>query len=206
VSKRSFAALIRWALAMVMPMPLSCVLASCSQTDNPNVWYNKTMVENLGSRTTAAPNAADQVVAPAAPVMAASAGPPMAAPGGVATPATPSGPVPPGELYWSEISCGTPGPAPTAAGMRATAAATMAPTPNGVALQMTECDVARRSGRPDKVELSAANGMRMLTLAYLRGPQPRVYHFVAGRLVSIDYVPRPSLPPRKRHADQARAM
>lgn len=204
MSKRPFAAIIRWALISVTPTLLICALARCSQSNDPNAWYNKTMVENLGGHTTPAPDAPDQPVAPGGPEYAVAAAPGVAPPGGpgIAPPGGPlpaSGPVPPGELYWSETSCGAlPPPPPTGFA-----------TPTDISLQMTECDVARRSGRPDKVELSAApNGVRGLTLSYLRGPQPHVYHFVAGRLVSIEYLipPPPAGPPRKQRPRQARAM
>lgn len=192
VSRRAFVTLIRSARCAVTAIPLMGVLAGCSQTDDPNIWYNKTLVENFGGHTTPSPDA------PGPPIAAADASYATAAAPGVAMPANPipaGGPVPPSELYWSETSCGA-------------EAATLAPSPmalppTDIALTMTECDVARRAGRPDKVELPAdGNGLRTLTLAYLRGPQPRVYHFTAGRLVSIEFLPPPPppAPPSKRHA------
>ncbi|MGB6538338.1 MAG: hypothetical protein WBF58_20510 [Xanthobacteraceae bacterium] len=200
-------------LCVMLTIPaLTCGLLSCSDGGDPNAWYNKTVVENFGGHTAPATDAPDQAVAPGGVVVAAPPGTPMAAPGTVVAAAggpvvvPPTGPVPIGELYWSDSSCGVLPPPATAVG--GVAAAAIAPAPTDVTLQMTECEVARRAGRPDKVELTpVANGLRMLTLSYLRGPQPRVYHFVAGRLVSVEYLPPPPPPPPpKRRAGHPRAM
>jgi len=105
--------------------------------------------------------------------------------------ATPYGAVPPNELYRSEASCGTMVPPP---GGHASADV------SDIGLQMTECEVARHYGPPDKVELGALpNGARLLTLSYLRGPRPRIYHFAYGRLVSIENLAAP--PPHNKHAE-----
>jgi hypothetical protein len=201
-------------LCVMLTIPaLACGLISCSDNGDPNAWYNKTVVENFGGHTTPA-DGSDQPVAPGGAVVAAPPGTPVAAASGPVVAAAggpvvvpPNGPVPPGELYWSDTSCGAlplpPPPATTVGGVPAATA--IMPVPTDITLQMTECDVARRAGRPDKVELSAAGyGPRMLTLSYLRGLQPRVYHFVAGRLVSVEYLPPP--PPPKRSARHPRAM
>jgi hypothetical protein len=66
----------------------------------------------------------------------------------------------------------------------------------GIALQMTECDVVRRAGPPDQIELgSNERGERALTLTYIHGPRPGVYRFAAGRLASIERGPQPPAPP-----------
>jgi hypothetical protein len=68
----------------------------------------------------------------------------------------------------------------------------------GIALQMTECDVVRRAGAPEKVDLGTAEGgERSLVLTFTRGPHPGVYRFTGGRLVSIERAPTPAAPPPK---------
>jgi hypothetical protein len=75
------------------------------------------------------------------------------------------------------------------------AADTTAPAalvPGGVALQMTECDVVRRAGTPEKVDLGAdERGDRAVVLTYTGGPLPGVYRFSAGRLVAMERAPGP---------------
>ena len=57
----------------------------------------------------------------------------------------------------------------------------------GIALQMTECDVVRRAGATDKVDIAAnERGERAVTLTFSRGPWPGVYRFTGGRLISIE--------------------
>lgn len=71
---------------------------------------------------------------------------------------------------------GTPAPAPL--------------QPGGIALQMTECDVVRRAGAPERLEIGAArNGDREVVITYIRGPRPGIYRFVAGRLASVERSP-----------------
>jgi len=79
--------------------------------------------------------------------------------------------------------------APTAAG------GTVA---GGIALQMTECDVVRRAGPVEKIDIgSDERGERAVTLTYLRGPWPGIYRFTGGRLVSIERAPGPPPAPAK---------
>jgi hypothetical protein len=60
----------------------------------------------------------------------------------------------------------------------------------GIALQMTECDVVRRAGPPDDLEVGATpGGERAIVLKYLRGPRAGIYRFAGGRLVSIERAP-----------------
>jgi hypothetical protein len=67
----------------------------------------------------------------------------------------------------------------------------------GISLQMTECDVVRRAGPAEKVDLGAnERGERSLVLTYLKGPWPGIYRFTGGRLVSIERAPTPP-PPAK---------
>jgi hypothetical protein len=71
----------------------------------------------------------------------------------------------------------------------------------GVALQMTECDVVRRAGAPERVELGAnERGERAVVLTYARGPRPGVYRFAGGRLYSIERGPEPPAPARQQKA------
>ena len=64
-------------------------------------------------------------------------------------------------------------------------------------MRMTECDVVRRAGPTEKVDLGAnERGERSLVLTYLRGPLPGIYRFTGGRLLSIERAPAPP-PPEK---------
>jgi hypothetical protein len=90
------------------------------------------------------------------------------------------------ELYSSDASCG--GIALGSGRPASTAAA------SDIALDMTECEVARRVGAPDKIDLATGEkGERLLLLTYARGERPRVYRFAAGRLTGIEALtPAPS--------------
>lgn len=67
----------------------------------------------------------------------------------------------------------------------------------GVALGMTECEVARSEGVATSTEIGAnAAGDREVTLTYLGGARPGIYKFTAGRLSSIDRAPEPARPER----------
>ena len=57
----------------------------------------------------------------------------------------------------------------------------------GIALQMTECDVVRRAGAPEQLQIGTdERGDRSVKITYLRGARPGIYQFAAGRLVSIE--------------------
>jgi hypothetical protein len=59
-----------------------------------------------------------------------------------------------------------------------------------VALQMSECEVVRRVGAPDKIDLGANERReRAVVLTYNHGTRPAIYTFADGRLVSIQGVP-----------------
>lgn len=59
-----------------------------------------------------------------------------------------------------------------------------------VALQMSECEVVRRAGAPDKVDFGTNERReRSVVLTYTRGGRPGIYTFADGRLVSIEGVP-----------------
>jgi hypothetical protein len=69
--------------------------------------------------------------------------------------------------------------------------------PAGIALDMSECDVVRRAGQPEKVDIGTnERGERTATLTYLRGTRPGIYHFTAGRLTSMERAPEPPPPAR----------
>ena len=62
--------------------------------------------------------------------------------------------------------------------------------PGGIALQMTECDVVRRGGAPEQLQIGAdERGDRSVVITYIRGPRPGIYRFTAGRLTSIERAP-----------------
>jgi hypothetical protein len=66
-----------------------------------------------------------------------------------------------------------------------------------IALDMTECDVVKRAGAPERVELGTnARNERTAVLTFIRGARPGIYHFTAGRLTSMERAPEPPAPPR----------
>jgi hypothetical protein len=66
----------------------------------------------------------------------------------------------------------------------------------GIALEMTECEVVKRAGPPENVEVGTnERGERAVTLTYNSGPRPGIYHFAGGRLYDIDRVEAPPPPP-----------
>jgi hypothetical protein len=72
--------------------------------------------------------------------------------------------------------------------------ATVPTVQGGIALQMTECDVVKRAGATEKVDIGTNDrGERAVTLTFTRGPWPGIYRFDNGRLTSIDRAP--GLPP-----------
>ena len=67
-----------------------------------------------------------------------------------------------------------------------------------IVLQMTECDVVRRAGLAEKVDLGAdERGERSVVLTFTRGPWPGIYRFAGGRLFSIERLPGPPPAPAK---------
>lgn len=76
----------------------------------------------------------------------------------------------------------------------------MGPTvTGGIALRMTECEVAARAGQPNSVQIGAeTDGERTAVLTYLQGPWPGLYRFRAGRLTSIERVNVPEPPKSKK--------
>jgi hypothetical protein len=60
----------------------------------------------------------------------------------------------------------------------------------GIALQMTECDVVRRAGAPEQLQIGTdERGERAVVITYIRGARPGIYRFAAGRLTAIERAP-----------------
>jgi hypothetical protein len=68
-----------------------------------------------------------------------------------------------------------------------------------VALKMTECEVVRAIGAPQDVLIGAnERGDRAVKLEFRAGERPGIYHFIDGRLVSIERVgDAPGAPAKK---------
>jgi hypothetical protein len=88
------------------------------------------------------------------------------------------------------------GPEGQCAGVEPTPSAEAAPSQTGIALQMTECEVVRRAGAPDHVEVTSEAGQRVAILTYSRGVRPGVYRFSGGRLYAIERAAEPAQPAR----------
>jgi hypothetical protein len=100
-------------------------------------------------------------------------------------------PAGPADLVGPDGQCASLEPAPDPG------AEPQAPSQGGISLQMTECDVVRRAGAPEQVEMGAnERGERSVVLTYIRGARPGVYRFASGRLVSIERGPEPPAPAR----------
>ena len=69
--------------------------------------------------------------------------------------------------------------------------------PGAIALEMSECDVVKRAGFPERVEIGAGErNERTATLTYMGGPRPGIYSFVEGRLKSMERGPEPPPAPK----------
>lgn len=69
--------------------------------------------------------------------------------------------------------------------------------PSAIGLDMTECDVVKRAGQPERFEFGTGDrNERTVVLTYTRGPRPGIYRFTAGRLTSIERVAEPPPPPK----------
>jgi hypothetical protein len=109
-------------------------------------------------------------------------------------------PITPADLLTSDGQCGAvPGQASGFADTTAPGSAPQAAAPvGGIALQMTECDVVRRAGPVEQIDIGTnERGDRTVTLTYLHGPAPGIYRFTAGRLASIERAPLPPPAPPK---------
>jgi hypothetical protein len=78
--------------------------------------------------------------------------------------------------------------------------------PAAIALEMNECDVVKRAGIAEKVEIGTnERHERTATLTYMKGQRPGIYRFTAGRLASMELVPEPApVKPAKRPAKPTR--
>jgi hypothetical protein len=100
-------------------------------------------------------------------------------------------------------------PEPTAAQGAAPIPTEAAPTllGQGIALNMSECDVIYRAGAPSSVQLGKnQNGDRNLVLTYNGGPRPGIYHFDGGRLVDMDRVEVAAPPPEPKVAKKKKPV
>jgi hypothetical protein len=80
-----------------------------------------------------------------------------------------------------------------------------APRAGGVALEMTECQVARALGRPEQAEIGRTpQGTRSAVLTYTTGERAGIYRFVDGRLAVIDRGEEPPPPPPQPAAKKRR--
>lgn len=70
------------------------------------------------------------------------------------------------------------------------------PPPRGVALGMSECEVARALGQPQSVEIGAESGGRSVVMTFMAGERAGIYRFTGGRLVSVERGPEPPPPPK----------
>ena len=104
-------------------------------------------------------------------------------------------PVAPADLADSNGSC---------AGAAAMASGEEVPMiPAAIGLEMSECDVVKRAGIAEKVEIGTnERGERTAMLTYIKGQRPGIYHFTAGRLAAMELAPEPpaSAKPAKKPA------
>jgi hypothetical protein len=64
--------------------------------------------------------------------------------------------------------------------------------PSGISLQMSECDVVKRAGVAERVDINKSPaGERLVTMSYLGGERAGVYQFSNGRLKSMERGPEP---------------
>jgi hypothetical protein len=118
-----------------------------------------------------------------------------------------SRPVGPEDLLAADGSCPS-GSSPVAAATDGAAGApadAAAPSGGGLALDMSECDVVRRAGAPERFEIGNEGGQRTALLTYLHGARPGIYRFVGGRLVSVERAPEAPAPAKPQRAAKRRA-
>jgi hypothetical protein len=113
------------------------------------------------------------------------------------------GPVGPNDLIDAAGRCPDVGPAqaPDVAGKQGGDASGQPapPTAHPIALKMTECELVRAVGAPQNVEIGANDrGDRAVRIEYLAGDRSGIYHFIDGRLVSIQRVNEPVPAPAKK--------
>jgi hypothetical protein len=77
--------------------------------------------------------------------------------------------------------------------------------PGGIALDMTECDVVKRAGPPERVEIGAnERNERTAVLTYIRSERPGIYRFTSGRLTAMERAPEPPPEPKPQRRTQTR--
>ena len=108
------------------------------------------------------------------------------------------------DLIRPEGQCANAASGPAAAGADEAPVAG-APASGGISLQMTECDVVRRAGAPERVEFGTnERGERTVVLTYVRGSRPAIYRFASGRLFSIERAPGQEQPAKPRKGAPAK--
>jgi len=86
-------------------------------------------------------------------------------------------------------------PAPPPDRLEPEAAAAAPVFGGGVALGMTECQVVRRAGAPNSINIGAdEKGERKVMMSYLAGSWPGIYQFQSGRLKEVEAAPEPAKP------------
>lgn len=65
---------------------------------------------------------------------------------------------------------------------------------SGVGLGMTECEVMMRTGTPERFDIGAEGGDRVMTMTVTSGQNPGLYRFRGGRLASIERINVPAPP------------
>ena len=99
-------------------------------------------------------------------------------------------PVAPGDLVDTAGNCAGAG-APAAAG----GDQSVPMIPAAIALEMSECDVVKRAGIAERVELGTnERNERTARLTYINGQRPGIYNFAGGRLTSMERAPEPTAP------------
>jgi hypothetical protein len=79
--------------------------------------------------------------------------------------------------------------------------------PSAIALDMSECDVVKRAGFPERTEIGTNEaGERTVTLTYINGQKPGIYTFRAGRLASMERAPEPPAKPLKKNTKPAKRV
>ncbi len=63
-----------------------------------------------------------------------------------------------------------------------------------ITLNMTECEIVKRVGPPDRVDIGVnSRGVRAASLTYANAEPAGLYRFRSGRLYSIDRLPEPTV-------------
>jgi hypothetical protein len=65
---------------------------------------------------------------------------------------------------------------------------------------MTECQVMQRTGAPERFDIGAEGTERIMTMTVTQGPNPGLYRFRGGRLVTVERIDVPAPKPAKAKA------